>query len=275
MDAPEPLYHERLTRGSTRWKRRAAGAACSPRTPTCTSSAASGSGSSSATWSRWPSRCASISRGTTRRRCSTTTASARSPCSGSIPTGSTPGPSRTASGPTPPPARNCCGTTTTTGGWFRYLHDRAMRGAGVHLSMTDCYRETDYGEPIVGLKELHPVALRRRGARAGAGAGRPGRPAGHAFGTRRPMIAIDATRRRRWNTFSARLRSARWSMVTGCPASAALCERAGWRGGCPGFAHPRPCRGRRAPRAGRPASAAGRGNRKAPSCVTGSGAVAA
>ena len=37
---------------------------------------------------------------------------------------------------------------------FRYLHDRAMRGAGVHLSMTDCYRETDYGEPIVGLKSF-------------------------------------------------------------------------------------------------------------------------
>ena len=37
---------------------------------------------------------------------------------------------------------------------FRHLHDRAMRGAGVHLSMTDCYRETDYGEPIVGLKSF-------------------------------------------------------------------------------------------------------------------------
>ena len=37
---------------------------------------------------------------------------------------------------------------------LRYLHDRAMRGAGVHLSMTDCYRETDYGEPIVGLKSF-------------------------------------------------------------------------------------------------------------------------
>ena len=35
---------------------------------------------------------------------------------------------------------------------FRYLHDRAMRGQGVHLSMTDCYRESEYGEPIVGLK---------------------------------------------------------------------------------------------------------------------------
>ena len=37
---------------------------------------------------------------------------------------------------------------------FRHLHDRAMRGAGVRLSMTDCYRETDYGEPIVGLKSF-------------------------------------------------------------------------------------------------------------------------
>ena len=37
---------------------------------------------------------------------------------------------------------------------FRYLYDRAMRGEGVHVSMTDCYRETDYGEPIVGLKSF-------------------------------------------------------------------------------------------------------------------------
>ena len=37
---------------------------------------------------------------------------------------------------------------------FRYLYDRAMRGEGVHISMTDCYRETDYGEPIVGLKSF-------------------------------------------------------------------------------------------------------------------------
>ncbi len=37
---------------------------------------------------------------------------------------------------------------------FRYLHDRAMQGQGVHISMTDCYRETDYGEPIVGLKSF-------------------------------------------------------------------------------------------------------------------------
>ena len=37
---------------------------------------------------------------------------------------------------------------------FRHLYDRAMRGEGVHVSMTDCYRETDYGEPVVGLKSF-------------------------------------------------------------------------------------------------------------------------
>ena len=37
---------------------------------------------------------------------------------------------------------------------FRYLYDRAMRGEGVHISMTECYRETDYGEPMVGLKSF-------------------------------------------------------------------------------------------------------------------------
>ena len=37
---------------------------------------------------------------------------------------------------------------------FRYLYERAMRGEGVHVSMTDCYRETDYGEPVVGLKSF-------------------------------------------------------------------------------------------------------------------------
>ena len=37
---------------------------------------------------------------------------------------------------------------------FRYLYERAMAGKGVHVSMTDCYRETDYGEPMVGLKSF-------------------------------------------------------------------------------------------------------------------------
>lgn len=35
---------------------------------------------------------------------------------------------------------------------FRRLYDQAMRGKGVHISMTDCYRHSDYGEPIVALK---------------------------------------------------------------------------------------------------------------------------
>jgi L-2,4-diaminobutyrate decarboxylase len=35
---------------------------------------------------------------------------------------------------------------------FHHLHDQAMHGQGVHISMTDCYRHTDYGEPIVALK---------------------------------------------------------------------------------------------------------------------------
>ena len=37
---------------------------------------------------------------------------------------------------------------------FRYLYERAMRGEGVRISMTDCYRETEYGEPMVGLKSF-------------------------------------------------------------------------------------------------------------------------
>lgn len=37
---------------------------------------------------------------------------------------------------------------------YRYLYDRAMRGEGVHISMTDNYRLTDYGEPTVGLKSF-------------------------------------------------------------------------------------------------------------------------
>lgn len=35
---------------------------------------------------------------------------------------------------------------------FEFVHDDAMQGKGVVLSLTDCYRETDYGEPIVALK---------------------------------------------------------------------------------------------------------------------------
>lgn len=35
---------------------------------------------------------------------------------------------------------------------FEIMHDDAIRGEGVVISLTDCYRETDYGEPIVALK---------------------------------------------------------------------------------------------------------------------------
>ncbi len=46
---------------------------------------------------------------------------------------------------------------------FRYLYDHAMQGRGVLISMTDCYRHTDYGEPIVALKSyiLSPFASQR------------------------------------------------------------------------------------------------------------------
>ncbi|MDA1015203.1 MAG: pyridoxal-dependent decarboxylase [Planctomycetota bacterium] len=35
---------------------------------------------------------------------------------------------------------------------FHHLHDQALQGKGVRISMTDCYRHTEYGEPIVALK---------------------------------------------------------------------------------------------------------------------------
>lgn len=35
---------------------------------------------------------------------------------------------------------------------YQYVHDEAMAGRGVMISLTDCYRETTYGEPIVALK---------------------------------------------------------------------------------------------------------------------------
>lgn len=37
---------------------------------------------------------------------------------------------------------------------FKYLQEEAMAGRGVMLSQTDCYRQTSYGEPIVGLKSF-------------------------------------------------------------------------------------------------------------------------
>lgn len=37
---------------------------------------------------------------------------------------------------------------------FHYVHTEAMAGRGAVLSLTDCYRYTDYGEPIVALKSF-------------------------------------------------------------------------------------------------------------------------
>ncbi len=37
---------------------------------------------------------------------------------------------------------------------FEYIRSEAMAGRGVVLSLTDCYRHTGYGEPIVGLKSF-------------------------------------------------------------------------------------------------------------------------
>jgi glutamate/tyrosine decarboxylase-like PLP-dependent enzyme len=36
----------------------------------------------------------------------------------------------------------------------RYVHEEALAGRGVMISLTDCYRQTPYGEPIVGLKSF-------------------------------------------------------------------------------------------------------------------------
>ncbi len=37
---------------------------------------------------------------------------------------------------------------------FQYVHQEAMEGRGVVLSVTDCYRTSEYGEPIVALKSF-------------------------------------------------------------------------------------------------------------------------
>ena len=36
----------------------------------------------------------------------------------------------------------------------KYVYDEAMEGRGVVISMTECYRHTTYGEPIVALKSF-------------------------------------------------------------------------------------------------------------------------
>ena len=37
---------------------------------------------------------------------------------------------------------------------YEYVHSEAMAGKGVVISITDCYRRTDYGEPILALKSF-------------------------------------------------------------------------------------------------------------------------
>ncbi len=37
---------------------------------------------------------------------------------------------------------------------YDFVHQEGMAGRGVMLSLTDCYRKTDYGEPIVALKSF-------------------------------------------------------------------------------------------------------------------------
>ena len=37
---------------------------------------------------------------------------------------------------------------------FHFVHKEGMAGRGVMLSLTDCYRRTDYGDPIVALKSF-------------------------------------------------------------------------------------------------------------------------
>jgi glutamate/tyrosine decarboxylase-like PLP-dependent enzyme len=47
---------------------------------------------------------------------------------------------------------------------FQLVHQEALEGRGVVISLTDCYRHTDYGEPIVALKSyvLSPFAQEER-----------------------------------------------------------------------------------------------------------------
>jgi glutamate/tyrosine decarboxylase-like PLP-dependent enzyme len=47
---------------------------------------------------------------------------------------------------------------------FRRVHEQALEGEGVAISLTDCYRYTDYGEPIVALKSyvLSPFSDEQR-----------------------------------------------------------------------------------------------------------------
>ena len=44
------------------------------------------------------------------------------------------------------------GESVRNRGLFELVQQDALQGTGVLLSLTDCYRKTDYGEPIVAMK---------------------------------------------------------------------------------------------------------------------------
>ena len=58
------------------------------------------------------------------------------------------------------PRRSCCAHNDYNRRIFERVHAEALAGHGVAISLTDCYRQTDYGEPIVALKTyvLSPFA---------------------------------------------------------------------------------------------------------------------
>ena len=57
---------------------------------------------------------------------------------------------------------------------FERVQHEALQGRGVVISLTDCYRETDYGEPIVALKSyiLSPFSEERTSTRCSNRSGR-------------------------------------------------------------------------------------------------------
>ena len=64
----------------------------------------------------------------------------------------TPSARPTRSGATRRCARCCGATTTTTAASSSLIQADALQGKGVVISLTDCYRTSDYGEPINALK---------------------------------------------------------------------------------------------------------------------------
>ena len=76
---------------------------------------------------------------------------------GSIPTAWTPGRSekdRERTDTVPLRGTSCCATTTTTAGCSGIYTSGRCAAKPSASPVTDCYRETDYGEPMVGLKSF-------------------------------------------------------------------------------------------------------------------------